>query len=146
MMEVKIYIETTLCGPGIKDGWYAAAIEYMTGKGPAVLGIVGMEKETTYYRSVLLAAVKALERLRERCGVRIYTRCSFVKDMVEKGNLESWGRSGWVKPGGGEVANKELWQQLLRQLGYHRIEFCFSRHHGYKADLWRAIEKAKKEG
>ena len=28
--EVKIYIETTLAGPCVKDGWYAAIIDYQT--------------------------------------------------------------------------------------------------------------------
>lgn len=33
-MNVKIYIETSLRGPAIKDGYYASVIEYQTSKGP----------------------------------------------------------------------------------------------------------------
>lgn len=35
--EVRIYIETTLAGPCVKDGFYAALIECRTKKGPATL-------------------------------------------------------------------------------------------------------------
>lgn len=54
MKEVNIYIRTSLTGPCIKDGRWAAAMECQTSKGPAVKGICGEEQETTYYRLVLL--------------------------------------------------------------------------------------------
>ena len=43
MKEVNIYIRTSLTGPCIKDGRWAAAMECQTSKGPAVKGICGEE-------------------------------------------------------------------------------------------------------
>lgn len=71
-MEVKIFIESSIAGPCVKDGWYAAIIECQTSKGPATMGLSGMEKETTYYRSILLAILMALKKLKP-CKAIIYT-------------------------------------------------------------------------
>lgn len=125
--NVKIYVKTSLRGPCIKDGKYAAIVECMTSKGPVTRQITGGEKKTTYYRSVLLAIVKALEILNTECSVTIYTDCAFIKNTAERGTPESWKRSEWKRPGGGEVKNKELWQQFLDQMDRHIIAFRFSK-------------------
>ena len=83
MKALNIYIRTSLTGPCIKDGCWAAAIEYQTRKGPAVKGICGAEKETTYYRLVLLGIVESLKTLNTACHVTLYTDCIFIKNMIE---------------------------------------------------------------
>ena len=92
MKSVKIYIGTQLKGPCIKDGAYAGIVEYISGTGPVIREITGMEKETTYYRSVLLAIVESLKILKVACSVTIYTDCVFVKNTAERGNPETWRR------------------------------------------------------
>lgn len=129
--EVKIYVKTSLCGPGIRSGSYAAIVECQTSKGPVTREIVGREDNTTYYRSVLLAIVKALEILNAACSVTIYTDCIYIKNIAERGSPESWRRSEWKKPTGGEVKNKELWQQFLEYVDRHIIAFRFSKHNAY---------------
>lgn len=148
MQEVKIYIGSSLAGPCVRDGWYAAILECETKKGPATIGITGGEKETTYYRTVLLAVVAALKRLKP-CSAIIYTDCGFIKNMYENGTAEHWQRSEWVKSDGGEVKNKELWQQFFDEVqrlgGKRKVTFRFSKHHDYKKELQEAIENRKKE-
>lgn len=139
MKEVKIYIETSLAGPCVKDGWYAAVLECQTAKGPATKGFVGMEEKTTYNRSTLLAVVKALQKLKP-CQVLIYTNCAFIINTFENGRLEDWRRSEWHKASGEEVKNKELWQQFLeeeKRVG--KIGFRFSKHHDYRPLLREMI-------
>lgn len=97
MKSVKIYIGTQLKGPCIRDGAYAGIVEYMTGAGPVTREITGMEQETTYYRSVLLAIVESLKILKVACSVTIYTDCVFVKNTAERGNPETWRRAEWKK-------------------------------------------------
>ena len=95
MKALNIYIRTSLTGPCIKDGCWAAAIEYQTRKGPAVKGICGAEKETTYYRLVLLGIVESLKTLNTACHVTLYTDCIFIKNMIENGKPSSGnGQSG----------------------------------------------------
>ncbi|MCH1972589.1 hypothetical protein MCI89_09580 [Muricomes sp. OA1] len=133
--NVKIYVKTSLRGPCIKDGKYAAIVECMTSKGPVTRQITGCEEKTTYYRSVLLAIVKALEILNTECSVTIYTDCAFIKNTAERGCMEDWRRSEWKKSSGEEVINKELWQQFLDQMDRHIIAFRFSKINAYEEKL-----------
>ena len=127
--EVKIHVKTSLTGPSVKDGSYAAIVEYAGKDGPVTREITGKEENTTYYRSVLLAILKSLEILRVGCSVIIYTDCNFVKSTIEQNRLEAWRRLEWTKPSGGEVKNKELWQQFLEEMDKHEIEVRFNKNH-----------------
>lgn len=144
----KIYIETTLAGPCVKDGWYAAIIEYQTSKGPATKWVVDMEKKTTYHRSVLLAIISALKELRP-WKVVIYTGCSYIIGSYQQDRPEGWSRSEWKKPTGEEVKNKDLWQEFLDEVnrlgGKDKITFQFSKHHDYEDFLMKKIQKRQEE-
>lgn len=135
MQEVKIFIETTLAGPCVKDGWYAAMLECQTKKGPATMWLAGMEEKTTYYRSILLAAILALRKLKP-CRAIIYTRCSYIIGIYGRDTLEGWSRAEWKKPTGEDVKNKDLWQQFLDEIdrlgGKEKIAFQFSKSHVHK--------------
>lgn len=148
MKSVNIYIGTQLKGPCIKDGAYAGIAEYITSAGPVTREIKGMEKQTTYYRSVLLAIVETLNLLNVACSVTVYTDCVFVINTVNRGNPEGWMRAEWKKPSGEEVKNKELWQQFLELQQKHEIGFRFSKHGKYQERLRELIaeEKEKRDG
>lgn len=145
MKSVNIYIGTQLKGPCIKDGSYAGIAEYITSAGPVTREIKGMEKQTTYYRSVLLAIVKTLNLLNVVCSVTIYTDCVFVINTVDRGNPEGWKRAEWKKPSGEEVKNKELWQQFLELQQKHKIGFQFSKHGKYQERLRELIAEEKEK-
>ncbi len=146
--EVKIFIGTTLAGPCVKDGWYSAMLEYQTKKGPATVWFVGMEEKTTYYRSVLLAAIKALGRLKP-CRAVICTGCRYIAGIYEQGTLEGWSRAEWKRPTGETVKNKDLWQQFLDEVsrlgGKEKITFQFSKHHDYQDFLLEKMQEKRKE-
>ena len=139
MKNVNVYIGTQLKGPCIKDGRHAGIIEYITSNGPVTREIAGMEKQTTYYRSVLLAIVETLNLLNVACSVTVYTDCIFVINTVDRGNPEGWKRAEWKKPSGEEVKNKELWQQFLELQQKHEIGFVFSKHGKYRERLRELI-------
>lgn len=140
-MDVKIYIETSLQGPAVKDGKYAVLLEYMTGKGPVTLLLTGKEKETTFHRSTLQAAVHALRRLKYACKVDIYSYCSFVNNMITAGNPWKWKENGWKKSDGETVQNKDLWKSFTELANQHDITMHFSKHHDYRDKLKRAMEE-----
>lgn len=149
MEEVRIYVETSLRGPCLKDGWYAAVIECQTKKGPAMIGLVGMERETTYYRTTLIAIVEAIKRLKKPCRIEICTYCHFVKGIYEQNLLEAWHREEWKKATGKEVENKELWQQFFDEVkrmgGTDKIRFRYSKSNDYR-DLMRRKIAEKQAG
>lgn len=140
MKTVKVFVKTSLQGPCIRDGRYAAVVEYISSKGAVTREISGEEKETTYNRSVLLAVIRALDLLKVACSVTVYTDCVFVKNTAERGSLEDWRRSEWKKAGGGEVKNQDLWQQFTELADRHEIVFRFSKHNDYSHRLTELLE------
>ena len=74
MKTVRVYIETTIHGPSVRDGKYAAALVFTKQNGEVKDRFVqGEEAETTYNRSVLLAMIRAFQRFREPCHIIFYT-------------------------------------------------------------------------
>lgn len=143
MKTVKVFVKTSLRGPCIKDGKYAAVVEYISSKGAVTREVFGEEKETTYNRSVLLAIINALRLLNVACDVMIYTDCIFVKNTAERGSLENWRRSEWKRAGGGEVKNRDLWQQFTELADRHKIAFQFSKHNDYSPKLKELLENGR---
>lgn len=84
MKTVKIYIETTITGPAApKRGGYAAALTFTRRNGEIEDRFLkGEEEGTTYNRSVLLAMIYALQKLKEPCRVVFYTRNTYIKNMI----------------------------------------------------------------
>lgn len=147
MFEVKIYIETSLQGPCTKKGYHLALVEYMKKNGePETREVLGVENETTFHRSSLLAAVEALRILTKQCQVTIYTYCPYLQNSVERGNLEEWAKKNWKKTSGEEIKHKDLWQEFMRFTDLHEITFRFSKHHEYRSYMQSEIaEKQKKD-
>ncbi len=100
-------------GPG---GW-AVLLMY----GEHVKELAGGLAHTTNNRMEILAAVMALESLREDCKVDLYTDSRYVRDAVEKGWLRSWQKNGWKTADKKPVKNQDLWQRLLPQLARHKV-------------------------
>lgn len=102
MKTVKIYIETTITGPAApKRGGYAAALTFTRRNGDIEDRFLkGEEEGTTYNRSVLLAMIYALQKLKEPCRVVFYTRNTYIKNMILADNPEKWRRAEWKKSDG----------------------------------------------
>lgn len=146
MMEIKIFVKTSLRGPvSEKPGEYAAVIECMTSKGPASIGVSGHEEETTHNRSVLMAIVKALMQLKKVRNITIYTDCVFVKSTIEQNRMEKWQRSEWKKPSGEDVKHKELWQQYIALADGHKITVSTSKFKDYRDILNKMLAEEKKK-
>ncbi|WP_268877880.1 RNase H family protein [Anaerosacchariphilus polymeriproducens] len=142
MYEVKIFIETTIKGPRIQEGWYAAVVEYKKKSGEVVTReIFEQEKETTYHRTTLLASIKALNLLNAECFVEIHTDSTFMINNVEHGNVDKWKVTGWVNSKGEEVKNKELWQQLAAHRNRHDIQFIKERRNEYSVWMHNEIKR-----
>ena len=143
MKTVKVFVKTSLQGPCIRDGRYAAVLEYISSRGAVTREVSGEEKETTYHRSVLLAIISALDLLKVACSVTVYTDCIFVKNTAERGSPENWRRSEWRKADGGEVKNRDLWQQFTELADRHEIAFRFSKHNDYSHQLAELLKAGR---
>lgn len=142
MFEVNIYLETSLKGPGTRQGWYAAILEYRTQKkyGIETREIFGWESEITYHRSVLLAFLKSLKRLNKECILTVFTDSVYLGNNFTS-NLSNWERNGFKNAKGEDIKNKEEWQQIVTLSKRHEITFVRVKRHQYS--LWM-IEEAMK--
>ena len=122
MKTVKIYIETSFRTPVSKQGKYAAALVFTKAGQDFTRTVSGEECETTYNRCVLLAMIRAMQRLNQPCRLEIYTRNTYIKNMIEQRNHEKWRRSEWKRAAGGAVQNQELWKLFLKEAEKHEIE------------------------
>jgi ribonuclease HI len=77
----------------------------------------------------LMAAIAALESLKERCDVSIVTDSQYLVNSVEKGWVYGWKSKGWRKTGNKPVLNVDLWERMLKQIGKHKVSFKWIRGH-----------------
>lgn len=137
MKTVKIYIETTITGPAApKRGGYAAALTFTRRNGDIEDRFLkGEEEGTTYNRSVLLAMIYALQKLKEPCRVVFYTRNTYIKNMILADNPEKWRRAEWKKSDGKGIQNQDLWKMFLEESTEHEIEIVYEKDSEYKETL-----------
>ena len=107
-------------GPG---GWGAVLIA-----GSRRRTLHGGETGTTNNRMELTAAIRALDALKGRRRVRLYTDSKYVMDGIREW-LPNWKRRGWKTAAKKPVKNRDLWQALDEAAGRHDVEWHWVRGH-----------------
>ena len=90
--------------------------------------IWGGEKETTNNRMEMMAAIKALEYLKESSALTLTTDSGYVKDGITKW-LQNWKKNDWKSAAKKPVKNKDLWQELDVQSSRHTISWKWVKGH-----------------
>jgi ribonuclease HI len=90
--------------------------------------LYGGEPATTNNRMELTAVIRALESLRRRCAVRVYTDSQYVQKGISAW-IRDWKRRGWRTAGRTPVKNVDLWQRLDALAQGHEIEWHWVRGH-----------------
>ncbi len=118
LTNVTIYTDGACSGNPGPGGWgcilIAGRVEKEMSGGAAL---------TTNNRMELMAVIQGLTALTRPCKVTVYSDSAYVVNAFEQHWLDNWIRNGWVNSAKAEVANKDLWQELLRLCGIHKIEF-----------------------
>ena len=129
MKHVDIYTDGACRGnPG--PGGYGAILVY----GTKEKEMSGGEPMTTNNRMELMAAIVAMEALREPCEITLTSDSKYLTDAINKGWLESWKKNGWKKADKSPVLNVELWERIDRQLAIHRVTFVWV--HGHRGHVY----------
>lgn len=102
-------------GPG---GW-AAIVKF----GIAEKVLTGGYARTTNNRMEIMAALCALEALKEPCAVILFTDSRYLCDAVEKRWLAAWMKNGWKTAAKKPVKNRDLWERLAPLLHRHTVTF-----------------------
>lgn len=88
----------------------------------------GGESPTTNNRMELIAVIRGLDALRERCRVRVHTDSVYVMKGITEW-IHAWKRRGWKTADRKPVKNVDLWQELERAVANHQVEWRWVKGH-----------------
>ncbi|MCG6116744.1 MAG: ribonuclease HI [Aquimonas sp.] len=121
--NVEIYTDGACLGNPGPGGWGA-----LLRHGAHEKELSGAEADTTNNRMELLAAIRALQALREPCTVELYTDSQYVQKGISEW-MAGWQRRGWKTADGKPVKNEDLWRELLVARQPHAVRWHWVRGH-----------------
>ncbi len=137
MKHVEIFTDGACSGNPGPGGW--GAILRWNGKEKE---LSGGDSESTNNRMELMAAISALESLKEPCSADLYTDSSYVRDGIGKWMI-GWKKNGWKTADKKPVKNVELWQRLDKARKAHKVEWHWIKGHAGHPENERADELAR---
>ena len=90
--------------------------------------LLGGEAHTTNNRMELMAAIMALEALKERCNVTLTTDSKYVKSGITEW-VPQWKKRQWKTADKKPVKNVDLWERLDRAASQHQVAWEWVRGH-----------------
>ncbi|TIN10628.1 ribonuclease HI [Mesorhizobium sp.] len=135
--RVEIFTDGACSGNPGPGGW-GAVLRF---KG-VTKELSGGEAATTNNRMELLAAISALNALKEPCAVDLYTDSNYVKDGIFSW-IDGWKRNGWKTAARQPVKNAELWQALDEARNRHQVIWHWVKGHAGHPENERADELAR---
>lgn len=123
MKEVEAYTDGACRGNPGPGGW-GVVLSY----NGHVRELCGGEPDTTNNRMEITAAIRALEALKERCRVQVYTDSTYVRNGITEW-LPNWRRRGWRTAGRKPVKNQDLWQDLASLADRHEVSWHWVKGH-----------------
>lgn len=104
--------------------------------------VAGGEPDTTNNRMELMAAIAALEALREPCDVVLHTDSQYVRQGITEW-MANWLRRGWKTAGGDPVKNRDLWERLHAATARHQVDWHWVKGHAGDPDNERVDQLAR---
>lgn len=124
MKKVEIFTDGACKGNPGPGGW-GAILRYKN----VEKEISGGEPDTTNNRMELTAVIKALELLKEKCEVSLYTDSQYVANALTQGWAKKWKANGWMRNKKEKALNPELWDRLLSLYEFHEVEINWVKGH-----------------
>jgi len=123
MKSVEVFTDGACRGNPGPGGW-GAVLRY----GDTEKEIYGAETLTTNNRMELMAAIVALEALKDTCSVALTTDSQYVRQGVTSW-MENWKKNGWRTSDRKPVKNQDLWQRLDAAATQHRVSWHWVKGH-----------------
>ena len=124
MRNIQLYTDGACQGnPG--PGGYGAVLLFEEHRKE----VSGGHRKTTNNRMELMAVIKGLEALKEKCKVEAYSDSKYVVDALSKGWAAKWRANGWRRNKRESAENPDLWERLLRLCEVHEVTFYWVRGH-----------------
>ena len=144
LREVEIYTDGgCLNNPG--PGGFGVVLLY----GDHRKELSGGFRLTTNNRMEILAAIKGLEALKERCRVTIYSDSQYVVNAIDKGWAQRWRDNNWRRNKKEKAINPDLWGRLLDLCERHEVHFLWVKGHAGNKENERCdqlVQKAIQRG
>ena len=138
MKQVEIYTDGACRGNPGPGGWGVLLRSNSHEK-----ELCGGALETTNQKMELLAAIKALESLKEPCQVELFTDSNYVKKGITEWII-NWKKNGFKNSKKKPVVNAELWMRLDKIASQHNVNWQCVKGHAGHIDNERADELANK--
>ncbi len=138
MKQVDIFTDGACRGNPGPGGW-GAVLRY----GDKEKELFGGEPHTTNNRMELMAAIQALEALKDPCEVNLTTDSQYVRKGITEW-LANWKKRNWQTAAKKPVVNKDLWQRLEAAAGRHRVKWHWVRGHSGHSENERADRLANR--
>ncbi|EEW05377.1 ribonuclease HI [Vibrio mimicus] len=121
--QVEIFTDGSCLGnPG--PGGYGVVMRYKQVEKTLARGY----RLTTNNRMEMLAAVVALQTLKEPCRVILTTDSQYVRQGITQW-IHNWKLRGWRTADKKPVKNADLWQALDRETARHQVEWRWVKGH-----------------
>lgn len=123
LKKIQIFTDGSCLGnPG--PGGYAAILKYKQTEKVLAQGYF----KTTNNRMELLAAIVALELLKEPCQIQLYSDSQYLRNGIMNW-IHGWKKNGWKTSNKQPVKNVDLWQRLDEIAKSHTIEWIWVKGH-----------------
>ena len=138
MKKVEIYTDGA-CSKNPGEGGFGIVILYNNKRREFSGGF----KLTTNNRMEIMAAIKALEILKEPCIVDLYSDSKYLVDAVQKGWLAKWKKNNWMRDKNKKALNVDLWMRLDELLKIHKVKFIWVKGHANNKENERCDKLAR---
>ncbi|MFA7127796.1 MAG: ribonuclease HI [Sphaerochaeta sp.] len=123
MKQIELYTDGSALGNPGRGGW-----AYILKYNEHIKKDSGGVPHATNNQMELLAVIKGLSVLKERCYIKLYSDSKYVLDGLNTW-IKNWKHNGWRTSSRKPVANGELWKELDALSEKHYIEFNWVKGH-----------------
>ena len=133
MKQVEIYTDGACSGNPGPGGWGV-----ILRSGAHEKELFGGEADTTNNRMEMLAVIKALEALKSKSRVDLYTDSTYVQKGVTEW-MAGWKAKNWPA----KIKNQDLWKRIDVLVCQHEVTFYWVRGHAGHPENERADALAR---
>lgn len=124
MKTVDIYTDGACSGnPGA--GGYGVVLLYKGKRKELSEGF----KLTTNNRMEMLAVIRGIEALKEKCNINLYSDSKYVIESITEGWVYKWEKNNWSRAKNKKALNIDLWKILISLIEQHNINFIWVKGH-----------------
>ena len=134
---VEIFTDGACSGNPGPGGW-GALLRY----GATERELSGADADTTNNRMELMAAIVALESLKQPCTVHLTTDSQYVRQGITQW-LAGWIRNDWRTSAKQPVKNRDLWERLAAAAATHDVHWHWVKGHSDHPENERVDQLAR---